>query len=96
MLKINRTYFLRFETYIFHERLKTISTDKGQNVCGLSCFTFGKGRRSFSTMHEIRWFLIAGTPNRASIGTFHLESRQHMQWQMHRSRSPLRFFIRYK
>ena len=29
-----------------------------------------KCRRSFSTKHEIRWFLIAGTSNRALVGDF--------------------------
>lgn len=53
-----------------------------QNVYALSSFTFGKDRRSFSTNHEIRWLLIAGASNRASMLDFHLESRRHMQWQM--------------
>ena len=38
-----------------------------QNVYALSSFTFGKDRRSFSTNHEIRWLLIAGASNRASM-----------------------------
>ena len=41
-----------------------------QNVYVLSYFTFGKSRRSLSSKHEIRWFLISGTSNRASMGDF--------------------------
>ena len=66
-----RTYNIQSKKKVFFKQKKTkLQVYFKSNVYVLSCFAFGKGRRSLSTEHEIRWFLISGTSNRASMGDF--------------------------
>lgn len=47
--------------------------------------TFGNGRNSFSTKHEMRWLLICCTSNRASMGDFPSKIWLRKQWQIRHS-----------